>query len=167
MRTDYKYIEKATSLVMSITDIGIKYIKNKILETRKLGKLEELLLCLEQDYIILENRSNIDEWVKKINNELFIEEGLTFKITKEHILKGIENNWIGFETVIWDEKFDLKHIPERIIFKIEIEERKYIESKHIFYGIDYKMISNKKYFKKLLNIKQGIEVKELINRDYK
>ena len=68
MRTDYKYIEKATSLVMSITDIGMKYVKDKILEPEELGKLEELLLCLEEDYIILENKSNIDEWFKKINN---------------------------------------------------------------------------------------------------
>ena len=121
MRKDYKYILKATDLVICTTQKGairISKLTEKNFENATV--LEELLLALEEEYIIVDNESTIDNWVEKINKELVNEEGLTTQITSEHVLEGIKKGWIGFKTVIWDEGVQLKKEEEQVIFRITI-----------------------------------------------
>lgn len=105
MRKDYKYIEEATSLCMTTTEKGHVYLDNlsddEIDETTDLN---ELLLYIEDEYIVLPNNSDIDDWIKIIqksyDDEFIVKPN---PLTKEIIIEGIQNGYIGFKVVIWDE----------------------------------------------------------------
>ncbi len=109
MRTDYKYIEDATSLVMTTTEKGHKYLEklyeNNNSQIDEAEGLEELLLILEDEYIVIPNESDIDVWIEAIN-DVYDEQfrASTNPLQKEHILEGIKLGYIGFKVVIWDDK---------------------------------------------------------------
>lgn len=166
MRKDYKYIEKATDLVICTTQKGA----NRLIELTEnnfdnVNVLEELLLALEEDYIIVNNESTIDDWVKKINEELFIEEGITIPITAEHVLEGIKSGWIGFKTVIWDEGIQLEK-EEQVIFRITISKKKFETEKNKYEY--YKKVSNSNIImmKDCIDVFRKIKIEQLIDGDY-
>lgn len=112
MRKDYEYIKQATDLVMYLTPIGSAYVEKMYEDESKIDNaegLDELLLYLDDEYIILDSDSSLADWIDKINSNLADNYRASEKlITDEHVLEGIKNNWISFKIVIWDEGIQLK-----------------------------------------------------------
>jgi hypothetical protein len=105
MRKDHDDIKKATALCMTTTEKGHEYLET-LSDTQmdEATGLDELLLLMEDEYVILSNEDDIDKWVQKIQEEHLNDEfrAEAKPITKEIILEGIEKGYIGFTVVIWD-----------------------------------------------------------------
>ncbi len=111
MREDYKYIESAIDLVLFVTNKGDEYIDNKINQLEDFPPSDKILnfLVLAQDeYITMPKKSSISDWVESINKtilEYLRDEDLTIDnllLTKEDLIKLIDDELIGFHIVIWD-----------------------------------------------------------------
>ncbi len=168
MRKDFKYILKATDLVMCTTQRGaIRLSKLTDENFDKATVLEELLLALEEEYIIVDNESTIDNWVEKINKELVDEEGLTTPITAEHVLEGIKNGWIGFKTVIWDEGIQIEKEEEIDVFRINIPSKeiiKFMRNNPIIYTKKDRCSVFKELIQYTAN--KNIKIEQLVGGDY-
>ena len=105
MRQDYAYIAKNTSLCLTTTEKGNTYCDTlpdeEVEETT--DTLNELLLLVQDTYVLIEDNSDIDGWVTaidKIYKESY--DSVNPGITIDVIIDALSKGYLGLRVVIWD-----------------------------------------------------------------
>lgn len=100
MRADYEYVDRTTSLVLSTTKKGSRYLSKRSEDTRGWGELEELLATVEEDYYIVPD-GGLREWYCAYKEECTKTYGrctISYETFRDAFVKG----YLGVEKVIWD-----------------------------------------------------------------
>ena len=104
MRHDHAYIARNTDLCLTTTEKGDAYceaLPDKDIE-ELMNPLSEMLLLVQNEYVLVEDGSGIDGWIlaiRRIYTEQFgnVDPG----ITKETIIEALSKGFLGLRTVIW------------------------------------------------------------------
>jgi len=105
MRQDYVYTVKNINLCLIINEKGKAYCNKlpdeEVEETA--DTLNELLLLVQDAYVLVEDNSDIDGWVTaidKIYKESY--DSVNPDITKDVIIDALSKGYLGLRVVIWD-----------------------------------------------------------------
>lgn len=104
MRRDYAYIARNTSLCLTTTEKGDAYcetLPDKDTE-ESTNPLNELLLLIQNEYVVVEEGSGIDGWILAIRR-IYAEQfgNVDHGITKETIVEALSKGFLGLRAAIW------------------------------------------------------------------
>lgn len=105
MRYDHAYIARSTSLCITTTQKGDAYCETPPDKDEKemASPLSELLLLIQNEYVLVENNSGIDGWIREVNKIHAGQYGtVNHGITRDTIIDALSGGLIGLRIVIWD-----------------------------------------------------------------
>jgi|SRR5579863_3866879 len=101
MREDYKYIDKATSICLTTTSLGDRFVE-RASDAETVSGLGDLLNAIQNEYFLLPSNMPIDNWWSSYKLQYRKANGVSSPTTLQDFERALLKGLMTVRKVIWD-----------------------------------------------------------------